>query len=284
MNQLLSLKELKKLYIGQLESIYSENEIHAIFYNTLSYRHQISKIDFILNSEQQINPIYLYLDLERLIQSEPIQYIHGLTLFFDLKLKVTKDVLIPRPETEELVNMIIEKYKSYSNLSIIDIGTGSGAIAISIAKFLPNNTIYATDFSEKALKICKINSEINGVNVQMIKHDILNDSIEVFENQFDIIVSNPPYIPESSKYLIHKNVLQYEPYSALFVPDNDPILFYKKIIDFASIKLKSKGTLFFETHENFHHEIIQYLQNMNFHNLQSFKDINYKDRFIFAEK
>ncbi len=284
MKQFLTLKELKKIFADILAPLYDENETNSIFYHSLMYRYKISKIDFLINPNKEIDSDLILPDLNRLKNGEPIQYVLGETLFMNLPFEVNSSVLIPRPETEELVDMIIKKYKDSSSISILDIGTGSGAIAISLAHFLPQSVILATDFSESALQISSRNAQKNNVAIQFLQHNILVDSFDVFDYAYELIVSNPPYIPHKQEREMHQNVIHFEPHSALFVPDNDPIIFYKKIGDLAVQKLKKGGFLYFETHEDFHQEIIEYLEKCDFRNIASLKDINGKNRFILAEK
>jgi release factor glutamine methyltransferase len=284
MKHFLTLKELKKLFADILAPLYDENETNSIFYHALFYRFKISKVDFFLNPNKEIDADLMLCDLNRLKNGEPIQYVLGETLFMNLPFEVTNSVLIPRPETEELVNMIINKYQNASTISILDIGTGSGAIAIALAHYLPQSIVLATDFSESALQISSRNARKNSVNIDFLQHNILSDSLDVFGSDFDLIVSNPPYIPHKQVIEMHQNVVRYEPHVALFVPDNDPIIFYKKIGGLAARKLKTGGFLYFETHENFHQEIIEFLQKCELRNIKSLKDLNGKNRFILAEK
>ena len=201
-------------------------------------------------------------------------------------MKVTPDTLIPRPETEELVELILQDsaLNKKDNLQILDIGTGSGAIAIALKKELPAADLYATDFSIQALQVAKANAEKYNLNIHWIHHDILKDPLEVFPQSVDVIVSNPPYIPESNAPLLHPNVTQYEPQSALFVPDHDPLLFYKRIIKIGSTILKPNGKLFFETFEELQDSIVQVLRVFNYKDFHFLKDLNEKPRFLIASK
>ncbi len=284
MKHFLTLKELKKLFTDQLSPLYDDLETNSIFYHALFCRFQISKVDFLLNPDKEIDADLILSDLNRLQNGEPIQYVIGETLFMNLSFEVTTSVLIPRPETEELVNLIIKKHQNRSSVSILDIGTGSGIIAIALAHYLPQSIVYATDFSEAALQISSRNAQKNSVSIKFLQHNILSDSFDVFDSDFDLIVSNPPYIPQKQIIEMHQNVVQYEPHSALFVPDNDPIIFYKKIGALAAQKLKNGGFLYFETHEDFHKEIIEFLQTCELRNIKSLQDLNGKNRFILAEK
>lgn len=280
----MTLQELKHFFQNSLNTIYPLEEINQLFYISVYNRLNMSKVDVLLHINDDFNVDPLILDLERLKRSEPIQYIYQHAIFYDLDFKVNPDVLIPRQETEELVQMILNANKKSDPIKIMDIGTGSGAIAIALSKNIQKAEVFATDFSEKALLIAQENSLRNEVKVEFMKHDIIKDDISFLPDHLDVIVSNPPYIPISVSKELHSNVVLFEPHSALFVPDQDPILFYKKIAEIAFLKLENGGQLYFETFESFHEDITQYLEIVGFSNIQSLKDINGKFRFISAEK
>ena len=218
--------------------------------------------------------------LEKLKLEIPIQYIIGTTSFFGLDFNVNENVLIPRPETEELVDLIIKNCNSKTP-KIIDIGTGSGCIAISLAKNIPLATVYAIDVSEKALEIAKVNATLNNVNVNFILANILD--VDNLNEQFDVIVSNPPYVRNLEKHEIKKNVLEYEPHLALFVNDNDALIFYKKIAELAKINLSQNGQLFFEINQYLGKETKELLENLDFKKVILKKDIYGNDRMILCE-
>lgn len=199
--------------------------------------------------------------LQRLKQHEPIQYITGETEFFGLKFLVNKNVLIPRPETEELVEWIIKDFGKNENLKILDIGTGSGCIAISLAKNL-GAEVTAFDISEEALETAKQNAEINQAKVSFRKVDILE--LEKLEEGYDIIVSNPPYVREQEKEQMQKNVLDHEPETALYVKNDDALIFYKKITELAQISLNTGGALFFEINQYLSEETNNLVENFAF--------------------
>ncbi len=184
--------------------------------------------------------------LIRLRRGEPLQYIIGETEFLGCRLKVDKNVLIPRPETEELVRWIMDEEPS-AGMTILDIGTGSGCIPIALAKAMPGNRFSGIDVSDKALDLARKNAALNAVNVTFLKQDILHPKETL--GKFDGIVSNPPYVRRSEKSLMHKNVLEYEPDLALFVEDEDPLLFYRKILEFARAHLEAGGSVYFEINE-----------------------------------
>ena len=201
---------------------------------------------------------------------------------------VNENVLIPRPETEELVNQLVScsvNQLHSPSFRILDIGTGSGCIAISLAKLLKNSVVTAVDVSKKALEVAKKNAESNGVNVNFIKDDILNPkNPELLDNQYDIIVSNPPYVCESEKTEMRANVLDYEPSSALFVSDNDPLVFYRKILEFAQNTLKPNGEVWFEINEKLGTEMKNLCIEKGFENVEIIKDFRERDRIIKATR
>ena len=218
--------------------------------------------------------------LYRLKKSEPIQYIIGETEFFGLPFHVTKDVLIPRPETEELVELILNENKK-SGLKVLDIGTGSGAIAIALAKHLEEGYIEAWDISEEALKIATLNAESNAVDITFRNVDVLKSYPT--DTKFDIVVSNPPYILEKEKSGMDQNVLDYEPHTALFVPDNNGLLFYDRIADIALDLLEPNGKLYFEINQAKGESTVELVKSKGFINVSLFQDLNKNDRMVRAE-
>ncbi len=272
------------LYIRkELSAYYSENEIIGLSKIIFSDVFKLSSINLLMLENNDFNDenfIILKKIIDRLKNYEPIQYIIGFTEFFNLKFYVNENVLIPRQETEELVNLIIEENKNKENLNILDIGTGSACIAISLAKNISNSKVSAIDVSEDAIDIAKKNALLNDVQVAFIQADMLkSNGLENIAN-FDIIVSNPPYVTNSEKEFMDKNVLNFEPKLALFVDDDNPLIFYKKITEFASKHLNKKGKLYFEINEQFGSETKELLQNYNFKNIEIIKDINGKNRIV----
>jgi release factor glutamine methyltransferase len=221
---------------------------------------------------------------KKIANQEPVQYVIGKTYFYNLILKVNKDVLIPRPETEELVNIIVQTYinKHDSKINILDIGTGSGCIAIALNKSLKNSDVTAIDISDKALNIAKFNNNSNNTNVHFKLINILDKQALTKLGFFDIIVSNPPYVLEKEKSLMEKKVLDFEPPLALFVSNEDPLIYYKAIINFALEHLNPNGKLFFEINENYGEELKTLLTLHQYKNISLLKDINNKNRFIIA--
>ncbi len=220
--------------------------------------------------------------LDELKKGNPVQYVIREADFMDIVFEVNAEVLIPRPETEELVHWIISNNKNNSP-KILDVGTGSGCIAVSLAKYLSDAQVTALDVSENALKVAKRNALINRVNVDFIKGDIL-EIYEIAGAPFDIIVSNPPYVREQEKQLMNRNVTDFEPHLALFVSDNDPLIFYRTIAQKAKYWLKPNGQLYFEINEAFGNEIKDMLIGNGFSDVEIRKDINGKDRMAYGKR
>jgi release factor glutamine methyltransferase len=285
--------DLKQLYHNELDAIYGKNEVESFFFICTEHFLNASRFQFSLQPDFTLtNPETdtFFEILSGLKQQKPIQYLLGETEFYSLKFKVNEDVLIPRPETEELVDLIIRHNTKRSRsahentkLKILDIGTGSGCIAISLAKNLPNAQVYALDVSKNALNIAKVNAEQNEVEITFIEADILNAIIwdlDFKELEFDIIVSNPPYVRQLEKVEIQPNVLDNEPHLALFVEDDNPLQFYKAITNFAVNNLKPEGELYFEINEYLGNETKQLLVDANFNEIELLKDLNDNFRML----
>ncbi len=287
----MELKDLKQKFVDALTGIYPPEELQS-FFSILSEAYLgFSRIEIALQPEKEIseeNSKKFNEAILRLKQFEPIQYIIGETEFFSLKFIVDKSVLIPRPETEELVNWIINETQSKES-NILDIGTGSGCIAITLAHQLSKTEVSAIDVSKDALKIAKQNAHSNKVNINFIELDVLqfenSKELQIHkESKFDIIVSNPPYVRASEKDLMQTNVLKYEPEIALFVEDKDPLLFYRKITQLSKDYLKPEGILFFEINEYLGRDMKEMLEIEGFNNIEIKKDIFKKDRMIKCKK
>jgi release factor glutamine methyltransferase len=268
---------------SELEGIYPETEIKSFSYLIVEKLTGFSRTEVIVNkntlfSIEQHHVIESF--IQKLKKFIPIQYILGETEFFGLTFNVNESVLIPRPETEELVDWIRNESNGNSNLKILDIGTGSGCIAISLKHEFPTAEVDAFDISENALKTAQNNANINKLSVQFTKVDILNASHTL--NKWDIIVSNPPYVLENEKTDMDANVLENEPHLALFVPDNDPLLFYRNIAIFAQKQLNNNGKLYFEINRQYGQATIELLCNIGFTNIELRKDISGNDRMIKA--
>ena len=269
----------------ELNGLYPETEIKAFTRIILEHVCGLDYTARILMRENTIDPRCNGLITEivdRLKKYEPIQYILGETEFFGLKLKVNQAVLIPRPETEELVQWIAET-EIPADSRILDVGTGSGCIALAVKKQFPDATVSAVDISVHALETARKNGEINNLNVNFFQADILtweNSGWEIY----DLIVSNPPYVRESEKEAMFPNVLKYEPESALFVSDSDPLLFYRRIAEFAQKLLNETGWLFFEINEKSGMQTAQLLEKKGFRAIEIKKDLFGKERMIRCRK
>jgi release factor glutamine methyltransferase len=268
-------KTLEKLYPFYPEPE-SSSIVELIFRNMLicSRIELHQKFDTNLSNSQQIR-------LEEIIQElqkyKPLQYVLGETEFYGLLFKVGPGILIPRPETEELVEWIVSESHKAGTQRILDIGTGSGCIAVALARTMDSAVVDALDISEDALKYARQNADINNCKINFYRKDIFS-SEKMSPRTYDIIVSNPPYIPESDKFAIHPNVLEYEPQIALFVPDSDPLLFYKRIMDIALIIGKDGCNVYFEIHESFGNQIQKLFEMKGFEAISVRKDIHGKDR------
>lgn len=298
----MKLTELTILYQEKLSALYDEEEAQSLFLIALHEVLGYKKTDYILNKEQLVSDTVL-LKLNNILlgltKGKPIQYIIGHAEFYGLKFKVNPSVLIPRPETEELVEWVLSPNpqrglsvdSSIVNLkskivNILDIGTGSGCIAIALKKHLPKANVSAIDISPEALAVAKENALLNEVGIDFIQHDILSNSvIQSFNHsKFNIIVSNPPYIKEEEKAEMHQNVLANEPHTALFVSNDRPLIFYEAIADFALENLRNSGTLFFEINANLSKETIQMLGDKGFIDIRLKIDMQGKERMISAQK
>ena len=237
---------------------------------------------FLKQEENATNDLKKHIEniVERLLKDEPFQYILGYEEFYGYKFQVNKDVLIPRPETEELVEWILRNCREDKTYKILDIGTGTACIPITLSKNLKKSNISACDISTKALEIAEINNKTNQTEVVLFQLDILDKSKWKSYQNSDVIVSNPPYIPNKEKTLMANNVLQHEPHIALFVADDNALIFYETIAEFAIFNLKNNGFLFFECNEFNAQEVIYMLKEKHFFNIELAKDINGRDRMI----
>jgi release factor glutamine methyltransferase len=281
----MNLLQLEKYFHQRLKANYPDSEIENFFFWTLEEILGIQRIDFVLQKNNAVD--YQNIDrikkvIQRLRNEEPIQYIFGSTEFYGLLFNVSTDTLIPRPETEELVEWIIETVKqdeylsSLSELRILDIGTGTGCIAITLTKLIPSANTTAVDISKNALTVAESNSALNEVNVHFVISNVLE--LSSLENEFDIIVSNPPYVRNSEKIEIKNNVLKYEPDTALFVEDDDPLLFYRKIGKLSLESLNPNGYLFFEINQYLGKEMVDLLSDLGYQHIELRKDVFGNDR------
>ena len=221
-------------------------------------------------------------DIERLAKGEPLQSVIGFTEFCGMRFRTDSRALIPRPETEELVETVIAENSTRQALKVLDIGTGTGAIAVALAARLNHATVTACDISADALTLAAENAQQNGVNVCFTQMDILQ--CELLPDSYDIIISNPPYIPESVKETLHQNVIGYEPGLALFVPDDRPLIFYEKITSLSVPSLQPGGKLYFETYEDYHPQLIALLRTKGFKKVESQSDFYGRPRFVRATR
>lgn len=293
----MTIGNLKSHFFSELKGIHEESEIDSFFLILIDCMYQLKRIDLSMRPDFEIPKEdvsrweSVILDLKN---EKPIQYITGEAWFYGLRFEVNDDTLIPRPETEELVEWIIESQKpkfesqklnkESQNWNILDIGTGSGCIPIALKKEIPTTEVFSIDVSERAIEIAKKNALNNEVQVNFIHRDILKSSnLQIEESSnllFDVIVSNPPYVRNLEKVEIKNNVLEYEPHLALFVEDNDPLLFYRKIAQLALNALKPNGFLFFEINQYLGKETVELLENLGFKNIELRKDFVGNDRMI----
>ncbi len=280
------MQSSKKLFDNLLQQItaYEAQEAKEIVFGLMDFYLGLRKID-ILSDKSFDKAIDWAKIIDRLNTHEPIQYILGETEFYGRRFLVNDSVLIPRPETEELVKYVVDKTLRTQNLkprTLLDIGTGSGCIAISLAKELPNFRVSAYDISEKALETAKKNAELNKADVTFEKVDILNPSFTIHHSPFTIIVSNPPYVTKQEIDRMQKNVLDFEPHLALFVEDSEPLIFYEAIANFAFNNLTDNGLVAVEINETLGEETANVFKRKGFSEVEIIKDIHQKDRFVSA--
>lgn len=297
-----TLRDIRNLFLSSLYILYDNKEAEAIVRYYFEMKWEIPAHEFALRPDKTFQNgewEEMQNDLRRLQNGEPVQYVIGKSEFYGLTLQVNPLVLIPRPETEELVQLLLQRMAvtnpitncrdevgphDSSPLHILDFCTGSGAIAIAIAIQLPESEVFATDYSEEILKLAQQNAKKNHAQVHFICHDILREDTEKLGQGYQAIISNPPYIPQSHKKLLHKNVTEYEPSEALFVPYEKPLLFYERIALLGRKLLADNGMLFFETHEDYHNELESLLLQLHYQNIEKLLDLNGKARFITCKK
>ena len=310
-----TLKNIRDLFLSSLHILYDNREAEAIVRYYFDMKWEIPALEFALHPDKNFPDEEwqeMQKDLQRLQNGEPVQYVVGKSEFYGLTMQVNPLVLIPRPETEELVHLLLQHlsahiappncedavgyHDSSSNCEdavglhttppcrILDFCTGSGAIAIALAKHLPQAEVSATDYSRDILELAQQNAVDNHVQVNFILHDTLKEDSEKLGHGFQAIISNPPYIPQSHKQQLHKNVKDHEPAEALFVPDKKPLLFYERIAFLGQELLADNGLLFLETHENYHDELESMLLQFHYHHIEKIKDLNGNPRFITCKK
>jgi release factor glutamine methyltransferase len=278
--EFMTLIQLKQEFVDQLSEQYPKREIETFYYWILEDVLNVQRIQISLNPQRNVgeNELKIILSyLNRLAKEEPIQYILGYTEFYGLTFKVNPQVLIPRPETEELVSWVIDDYKSKDSVEIIDIGTGSGCIAVSLQKHLRQHKISALDVSKTALEQAKKNAELNKVNLNFIQSDILKS--DALPKNTRVIVSNPPYVKSTEKEQMKQNVLAHEPHVALFVEDENPFLFYEKIVELAKLKTQPV-IIYFEISQYLRKEFEQLMQYLKINTVEFRKDFKGNDRMV----
>ena len=285
------LREIKNIFHAELDTLYPKEEVNSFFSMLVENYLGLERFVLALQPELVISKeeeTPLFEALSRLKLQVPIQHIVGKAHFMEMDFIVNENTLIPRPETEEFVRWIVDEYHAESSrsktLRILDIGTGSGCIAVSLAKYFSNAEVYGLDISEEALKVAQENAKLNEVDITFLKRDVFElepaSPAGRLELEFDIIVSNPPYVRELEKKEMSKNVLNHEPSKALFVSNEDPLIFYKRITIFASTNLKAGGSLFFEINQYLGKETKQLLKDHNFSEIELRKDMFGNDRML----
>ena len=277
--------QFKEIFLDSLKENLPSREIENIFFELLFFKMNWERVDYLLNKNQKLSPkevSFFNNCLEKINKNIPVQYITGQAYFCNLLIKVNPNILIPRPETEELVHLILNNHNQDSLKEILDIGTGSGCIIIALKKTLPNTNCTAIDISKDAIRTAKENAELNKVEIDFITKDILDYKNE--EKHWDMIVSNPPYIPISNKKHMNPNVVQNEPSQALFVENEEPLKYYQIISDFAKNHLKKNGKIYFEIHEDFANDVVNLLSTKKHFKTTVHKDFQGKNRFVVATK
>lgn len=283
----MSIRELTHKITQTLQPLYDEREAAAVAYVYVCAKLGMERYEIALRGNELVDESMaagILRDIERLAEGCPVQYVLGETEFYGLPFEVSPAVLIPRQETEELVQMVAEQGKG-RGVSIWDVGTGSGCIAVSLAKLLPDAQVFATDISEEALSVARRNAHRNGVEVTFARHDMRDaEHLPFGDRRFDIIVSNPPYIPASDRNSMHRNVTDYEPSLALFVPDDDALWCYDAVARLGRQALNPGGKIYVETYHDFHEELIALFQTSGYMDVLSIKDLNGKLRFVSTSK
>jgi release factor glutamine methyltransferase len=290
----MTIRQLEKAFIDQLTSLYHFEEARNLTWLSISFVCRLDRMQYLAAKQDELSSqdeTSLLIILEDLMTGKPLQYILGETEFYGLTFKVNPAVLIPRPETEELVDWIIKDVRKEGSIlaadefNILDIGTGSGCIPVTLKKNLPEATLRAMDISPDALETANRNSVFNQAEVKFYLDDILHPGqAELLNSNFDVIVSNPPYVTNAERSLMHKNVLAFEPHTALFVEDEDPLIFYRAIAFFSIRQLKPKGWLFLEINESFGKETVNLLGEYGFTDIELRTDLPGRFRMIKATK
>jgi release factor glutamine methyltransferase len=285
-----AINDFYKNIVLKLKAVYPDEEASAIADRLFENYLGVTPVQRIVKGSKPIDAgkiPFIERAVSNLLNYVPLQYVLGIAHFLDLEFEVNPSVLIPRPETEELVSLILKKHSILAydgKLQIIDIGTGSGCIAISLKHYIPLSTVAAIDSSLEAISVATANAKRNGVDIEFIQADILDKSQWDSLPACDLIVSNPPYVTHAEKQFMQRNVLDFEPHSALFVPDNDPLIFYRLIFAFAKLKLSNNGSLWFEINEMFGADLRELAINQGFKEANIIFDIRGKSRFLQCSK
>ncbi len=275
-------QEFLKASSGKLAALYPPEEAFAIAKNLLEEVTQLSSIQILLNTP--IPPQYdipLQQALTRLLKAEPLQYVVGKAYFCRYEFQVQPGVLIPRPETEELVSHILKTHENAPHLQILDCCTGSGCIAIALRKSFPSSAVWATELSTDALSVAKENAHKLGAPIRFIQHDIFKNA-DALPTSLDILVSNPPYVRYEEETHMHDNVAKFEPVEALYVPNSSPLLFYERLLKLGRTLLRPQGNIYLEINEAFPQEMQQLATSIGWENVQVWKDFRGKYRFLSA--
>lgn len=278
-----------RLYMKErLKGDFSESEIRFFFREAIQKRLKLEPSELILIDDIKFSEsdlLYFRSIVKRLLSNEPFQHIIGHTYFYGLNINCSKEALVPRPETEELVDWMVQSFNVDPKV-IIDLCTGSGCIALALKSHFTTSKVFATDVSINALNLAKLNAKENGCEISFVEHSVLNQEITglIVEGFVDVIVSNPPYIPQKECAQMAQNVVDFDPHLALFVPDSDPLIFYREIAVKSFPILQSNGMLFFEIHELFGNEVVQLLKEIGYSSIELRKDLQGKDRMIKALK
>ena len=284
-----SVKAIKEYFKNELASSYDEREISNFIKRSICERFSWNTADYILGDEQRLSEsdlLYFRSIVKRLLNYEPFQYIIGKVSFYGLELIIDRRALVPRPETEELVDWISEELKGISTPKVLDVCTGSGCIALALQSALTNTQILGVDLSMEAIALANENARFLSMPIEFFPLDALDEKqYKIFkDNDFDCWVSNPPYIPEKEIQSLSENVVQHEPHMALFVSNDNPTIFYLRIAYQAIRYLKNSGILFFEVHENLADEVVEVVRDLGFVNIELRKDLQGKNRMLKAQK
>ncbi|MCF8225269.1 MAG: peptide chain release factor N(5)-glutamine methyltransferase [Bacteroidales bacterium] len=281
----MTVDELKRSILDELQSNFSGKEAYSVTRMILEHVGFPEKL--ILTNPSAIVDDQILSEIKKIVyelsKNKPIQYILGKTYFYDLPFRVNEHVLIPRPETEELVHRVLNDH-NIPNPVLLDAGTGSGCIAVSLAKYLAGARVVAMDVNQEALILAEENAVDNNVKIEMLHHDLFDTNRFNYPLPFDIIISNPPYVTESEKYTMPLNVVDHEPHGALFVPDGNPLMYYRAIAMLAEKTLKEDGVIWVEVNEKYGRDAKILFESKGFGNTHLLKDIHGKNRFIKAKK